>query len=80
MVRTRMPGGVGGKAREGLPIPIDTKKNKKQGGRYPDSRFFSFRAHGASAGIMELCGGAALADDALCFELSCSVAGKWQNV
>ncbi len=23
MVRTRMPGGVGGKAREGLPIPID---------------------------------------------------------
>ena len=22
MVRTRMPGGVGGKAREGLPIPI----------------------------------------------------------
>jgi len=23
MVRTRMPGGVGGKAREGLPIPIE---------------------------------------------------------
>jgi len=22
MVRTRMPGGVGGKAREGLPIPM----------------------------------------------------------
>ena len=28
MVRTRMPGGVGGKAREGLPIPICSKTRK----------------------------------------------------
>ena len=30
MVRTRMPGGVGGKAREGFPIPIHIPQSEDQ--------------------------------------------------
>ena len=42
MVRTRMPGGVGGKAREGLPIPIvrlSTEGTDDTMRQIPDVRF-----------------------------------------
>ncbi len=34
MVRTRMPGGVGGKAREGLPIPIEATPDSRRTGAH----------------------------------------------